>query len=103
MTPFAALVLEALREPAVREALAEVVSEVLPANEQPDAPVTLLDRAGLARALVVSPQTVDRLRGRPAFPELRVGDAPRFELAAVVRWLRADGREGLALVVGGKA
>jgi hypothetical protein len=30
---------------------------------------------------------VDRLRAE-GMPELRVGDAPRFELAAVLAWLK---------------
>jgi len=53
----------------------------------PEHPPALLDRAGLARELATSPGTVDRLR-REGLPEVRVGDQPRFELAAVLAWLR---------------
>ncbi|MCC6902800.1 MAG: hypothetical protein IT377_27760 [Polyangiaceae bacterium] len=52
----------------------------------------LLDRAGLATALGTSPATLDRLRGEPGFPEVRLGDVPRFELELVVRWLRDRAR-----------
>jgi hypothetical protein len=47
----------------------------------------LLDRRGLAQALDVGVDTVDRMRGE-GMPELRVGDAPRFELERVLEWLR---------------
>lgn len=59
----------------------------------PEHPPALLDRAGLARELATSPGTVDRLR-REGLPEVRVGDQPRFELGAVLAWLRR--REGRA-------
>jgi hypothetical protein len=63
---------------AVREALAE---------REPRAAPALLDRRGIAAALGIGVDTVDRLR-REGCPELTVGDAPRFELAAVLAWLR---------------
>ena len=47
----------------------------------------LLDRRGIAEALHVGVDTVDRLR-REGCPELTVGDAPRFEIGAVIEWLR---------------
>lgn len=50
----------------------------------------MLDRRGLAHALAVGVDTVDRLR-RDGCPELTVGDSPRFELEQVIAWLR--GRE----------
>jgi hypothetical protein len=37
------------------------------------------------------------MRGEPGFPELKVGDAPRFELEAVLEWLRSR-RKGLRVV-----
>lgn len=66
----------------------------------------LLDRAELAKKLNISPASLDRLRGELAFPELKIGDSPRFELEAVLRWLRAraaagDGT-GLRVVGGGR-
>jgi hypothetical protein len=73
---------EQLRE-VVRAAVAEVLEHHHAASTEP----ALLDRAGLARALGVSAPTVDRMRAEGA-PELRVGDSPRFELAAVLAWLR---------------
>jgi phage terminase Nu1 subunit (DNA packaging protein) len=62
---------------------------------------TLLDRQGLGQALGCSLATVDRLRREVGFPELRVGDGARFELDAVLAWLRnrepsADTAEGSA-------
>jgi hypothetical protein len=50
-----------------------------------------VDRAGLALALNVCVDTIDRIRKEPGFPELRVGDAPRFEIDRVLKFLR--GRE----------
>lgn len=63
---------------AVAERLATLV-------ERPPSPA-LLDRRGLAEALAVGVDTVDKLR-REGLPELRVGDAPRFRLEAVLAWL----------------
>lgn len=69
------------------ERVAEAVAERLaPLLERTPAPV-LLDRRGLAEALAVGVDTVDKLR-REALPELRVGDVPRFRLDAVLEWLR---------------
>jgi hypothetical protein len=54
--------------------------------------------------LNISPAALDRLRTEPAFPELRIGDAPRFELDRVLEWLRARGTEpALRLVAAGGA
>ena len=63
----------------------------------------LLDRSGLARALSCSVKTLDRLRAEAGFPELMVLGSPRFELAAVLAYLRArSGSPGLKLAGGGK-
>jgi hypothetical protein len=70
----------------------------------PSAGVTaprLLDRKGLAEVLSISPAALDRLRGEPSFPELRIGDAPRFELDRVLEWLRAQSDGPALRVVGG--
>ena len=56
------------------------------ADRAPTGPA-LLDRVGLARALDISPATVDRLR-RQGCPMIRIGDSPRFELTACLEWLR---------------
>lgn len=66
---------------AVRDAVVEAIG-----TEHGRAPA-LLDRRGLAHALAVGVDTIDRLR-REGCPELTVGDAPRFELEAVLAWLR---------------
>jgi hypothetical protein len=63
-----------------------VVGRLEPLLKAPARPA-LLDRRGLALALGVGLDTVDRMRGE-GMPELRVGDAPRFELDAVIAWLR---------------
>ncbi|MBK8998073.1 MAG: hypothetical protein IPM35_20305 [Myxococcales bacterium] len=61
------------------------------ADAQPATGPTLLDREGCARMLGVSLGTLDRLR-REGMPELRVGDAPRYEADAVLAWLRERAR-----------
>ncbi|HEX3596825.1 MAG TPA: hypothetical protein VHU80_17065 [Polyangiaceae bacterium] len=53
----------------------------------------LLDREGCAAWLGVSARTLDTLRTRPGFPELRLGDSPRFEPDAVLAWIRTQGVE----------
>lgn len=76
------------------------VLEALAASEEHDAGEALLgemvngpkllDRAGLARAVGKSVASVDRLV-REGLPFLAVGDVRRFELDAVLAWLRARG------------
>ncbi len=51
----------------------------------------LHDRQSLAQQLRCGVDTVDKLR-REGMPELRVGDAPRFELEIVLAWLRTRGQ-----------
>lgn len=70
----------------VRAAVADALAE-----HEPAAAPTLLDREACARMLGVSLGTLDRLR-REGMPELRVGDAPRYEADAVIAWLRGRGR-----------
>lgn len=74
----------------LRALVRDAVADLLEQHDGASAGPALLDRAGLARALGVSPPTVDRMRAEGA-PELRVGDSPRFELAAVLGWLRERG------------
>jgi hypothetical protein len=47
----------------------------------------LLDRRGIAEALSVGIDTVDKLRAQ-GLPTLWVIESPRFELAACLDWLR---------------
>jgi hypothetical protein len=68
---------------------------------RPAAPAALLDRRRLAESLAISPAALDRLRAEPGFPELRIGDAPRFEVARVLEWLRARSEAPALRVVGG--
>lgn len=70
----------------VTEAVAEALADLAPAA----APPALLDRAGLARACTVSVATVDRWAAAGC-PVVRIGVAPRFELASVLEWLRSGG------------
>lgn len=58
----------------------------------------LLTQADLAKTLCVSVRTIHTLR-QQGLPMLRVGDSPRFELAAVLSWLR--NREQEAEAAGG--
>lgn len=70
--------------------LARAVADELESRGLAASPSTapaVLDRRGLAASLGVGLDTVDRLR-REGCPELTVGDAPRFELPAVLGWLR---------------
>ncbi|MBE7480242.1 MAG: helix-turn-helix domain-containing protein [Polyangiaceae bacterium] len=70
----------------VRAAVADALSE-----HEPAAAPTLLDREGCARLLGISVGTLDRLR-REGLPELKVGDAPRYEAEEVLAWLRGRAR-----------
>ena len=83
----------------VRDAMRDVVRDELDALRQDvmkraDAPApALLDRASLARELGVSTAQVTRLKER-GMPWIRVGEVPRYRLADVLQWLRAQGPEG---------
>ena len=68
------------------EEIARRVAELL-AERDTDKPV-LLDRRGMARALLCSTATLDAMRQEEGFPEVRLLDAPRFELPLVLDWLR---------------
>lgn len=73
--------------------LARAVADEIEARSlgaQPEPGPILLDRRGIAEALGVCVDVVDRLR-REGCPELTVGDVPRFELDRVLAWLRARG------------
>src|SRR5688572_5300162 len=87
-----------LTVPELRSLMAEAVRTAL-AEQRPPAEPALIDRDELATALSVSPSTLDRMRSEANFPELRVGDAPRFELEAVLEWLRGR-RKSLRVVKG---
>ena len=80
-----------LGEQQIAELVHRAVEEALGALDEVRSAPALVDRQGLARALSVSTGTVDALR-RQGCPELRLGDAPRFEVSAVVEWLRERGR-----------
>ena len=54
-----------------------------------DAAPTLLTREGLAKAFACSPGHIDALRKR-GLPTVRLGDAPRFSLPAVLEWLEQE-------------
>jgi hypothetical protein len=69
--------LESLVREAVTGALAESAT---------DAPA-LLDRESLARSLGCTTSHVDTLR-KQGMPVVWLGQAPRFELSAVLEWLR---------------
>jgi hypothetical protein len=75
---------------AVRPVLAEALDEALASADLTALP-PLVDRAGLARSLSCSVDTIDRLRAEGC-PAVRVGDAWRFDVATVRRWLEQRGR-----------
>jgi hypothetical protein len=70
-------------------------------QEQREPAPALLTISQLAKALSCSPKTVSRLRELPGFPELRLLDSPRFEIAAVVGFLKAHGNAPGLRVIGG--
>jgi hypothetical protein len=84
----------------VRAAVAEELGTLTASVTRIAAP-SLLDRRGLAEALAISPAALDRLRAEAGFPELRIGDAPRFEVARVLEWLRARSEAPALRVAGG--
>jgi hypothetical protein len=81
--------LDALVAGLAEHVAAAVIERLVPLLERPQAPA-LLDRRGIAMALNCGLDTIDKLRAE-GMPSLRVGDAPRFELEAVLRWLRERG------------
>jgi hypothetical protein len=72
----------------VRAAVIEALDEARPAEPAP----VLVDREGLAHALGCSLPTVDRLRKLDGFPEVKLGDVPRFAVGDVVAFLKSQGR-----------
>jgi len=71
----------------VRRAVREELSEARP---QVEPQAALVDRIGLSKALGVSLASVDRLRTE-GLPTCWIGEAPRFEVASVISWLRSRG------------
>lgn len=71
--------LRALVNDAVADALAERANDNGPA---------LLDQAQLAKAIGVSTRTIFELR-KQGLPTVWVCESPRFELAAVLDWLKS--------------
>jgi hypothetical protein len=71
--------------PVVRQAVAEALAQQ--SATAPPAPAPLVSRHELARALSVSLATVDRL-DREGQPYVRIGDAKRYDVAAVMAWHR---------------
>lgn len=74
------------RDEAVAQRTAEIVLEGIARALAPQR--TVLDRNDLAAALGISLSSLDRLRAEPSFPELRIGDAPRFLLRDVLAHLK---------------
>ena len=66
-------------------AVAEYVEQSTPAANAP----SLLDRAALGKALDASKSKIDRYR-RAGMPCIMLGDSPRFDVAEVIGWLRAQ-------------
>lgn len=69
----------------LREILLPEIAEIL--REPAESAPALLDRRQLASKLSICLDTLDKLR-KAGLPEIRVGDAPRFELNIVLEWLR---------------
>jgi predicted DNA-binding transcriptional regulator AlpA len=83
--------LDVIFRAAVRDVVVEVLDEAIDRlGPRPVVVPALLDREGLANALGVSLPTVDKLKRKKDFPNIRVMDAPRFDLAEVRAFLRAQ-------------
>jgi hypothetical protein len=84
--PIAALVADALRDPALRAALVAILREAHPAPVDVAEPAALLTAARLAKRLSISVATVRRWENPPS---VCVGDesSRRFDLDAVRAWL----------------
>jgi len=89
-SPELGTVLAELLRRVVREELDRAICELSPPERHP----ALLDRQQLAKELGVSAAKVDQLR-REGIPhvQLGVGGVRRFELAAVLSWLRNRARD----------
>ena len=74
----------------LRSLVAEVVQAAVDDVARPPLPA-LLDREQIAAQLGCSLPTIDRLR-REGMPTVFLGEAPRFELAMCLDWLRQRGR-----------
>jgi hypothetical protein len=76
-------------EQLLRALVADIVRDALIGQSPAEQPA-LVDRAGLAKALSVSVPTVDAHRKKhSSFPTFCLTpECPRFEVAAVVEWLR---------------
>lgn len=91
-----------MHEGDLRQLVADAVAEQLDALRAVPAPA-LDDIKTMSKALRISTKTLQRLRAEPGFPEHRLGDAPRFDRAEVVAWIKArSGAQGLRIVEGGK-
>lgn len=78
-----------LRAEPIREALAEVLAEVVPARQP--AP-ELMTSDELAQSLKVSRSKLDELV-RAGLPHVRCGATRRFEFDRVLTWLREQSEE----------
>lgn len=88
----AELVASLLRSEPVRTALAEVLAEVTPS--QTIAPAVLTSDE-LCEALRISRSKLDGLVGA-GLPYLRVGSTRRYQLSAVLEWLREQDEQEAA-------
>jgi len=75
----------------VANRLADRIVAHLDEQTVPEPKPALLDTAGLARELRVSAPTIAKLR-RKGCPVVWVVESPRYELAAVLEFLRARGK-----------
>ena len=71
----------------VRASVADALADAVAGLREEPAPV-LVDRRELARQLACSDRTIARLESE-GLPVVRVGDAPRYRVQAVVAWLEA--------------
>jgi hypothetical protein len=73
---------------AVRNAVADAIAEVTPAEPAP----ALLDRRALAQRLSISESVLDRLRREPGFPTVWITEeCPRFDPNDVLPFVKSRG------------
>ena len=70
-----------------RDELRELIREELTELQPHEVPSALITIDALCAALSCSRTTINRFRGE-GMPSMRFGDSPRFELSAVLEWLR---------------
>jgi excisionase family DNA binding protein len=87
MQPSFDAAVSALIDQKVDAAVAAAIANLPPKREPP----ALVDWQDLSAQLACSKSTITRLR-QAGMPHVMVGDSPRFNVAAVLKWLESNQR-----------